>query len=182
MPAFVVSERPLIRALLGELLRLRCGARVVDRFASLEECARRLGAVRLVVCDAEGIAERTLEAFIARARSKAPQVAVLRIERTDSCDDIVARVLAAATMPGLATEKLTRQEIDVLLGIASGLRNSEVARRMRRSPKTVEKHRANLQRKLGLRNLAQLTAYAIHSGLLSADAIIGARTRDAATE
>jgi DNA-binding NarL/FixJ family response regulator len=46
---------------------------------------------------------------------------------------------------------------------------------MRRSCKTIEKHRANLLRKLGMRTVAELTAYAIHHGLLRADAILAPR-------
>ena len=118
---------------------------------------------------------RALEAFTTRARAKVPRLALVRVDAMDSGDDIVRKVLALLAPAEQSAEKLTRHELDVLLAIAAGLRNADVARRMRRSPKTVEKHRANLQRKLGLRNLAQLTAYAIHSGLLSVDAIIGMR-------
>jgi len=45
----------------------------------------------------------------------------------------------------------------------------------------VEKHRANLLRKLGFRNVAQLTAYALRHGLLDADAIIARRQISAKT-
>jgi DNA-binding NarL/FixJ family response regulator len=72
-------------------------------------------------------------------------------------------------------EQLTPLEAEVLLAVASGQRNAEIARHMRRSSKTVEKHRANLLRKLGFRNVAQLTAYAIRHGLLNTEAILTRR-------
>jgi DNA-binding NarL/FixJ family response regulator len=171
----VVSQRQLSRMLLGELLRMRCGVAVGSQFASLDEAAKRVGSIQLVVCDMDGISARALDAFTARARAKSPRLGIVRVEPMDSSDDIVRKVLAFVAPAGRSTEKLTPHELDVLLAVAAGLRNSEVARRMRRSPKTVEKHRANLQRKLGLRNLAQLTAFAIHNGLLSVEAIIGLR-------
>jgi len=173
--AFVVSERPLVREMLGDLLRARHAVRVAGQFASLDDCLKRVDTVQIVICDVDGIAARSLEAFVTRARARSPKLAVIRVNHADSCDDIIRRVTSYVAPVGASTEILTRHEIEVLLAVAKGLRNLEVARRMRRSPKTVEKHRANLQRKLGLRSLAQLTAYAIQNGLLTADAIIGAR-------
>lgn len=176
----IVSQRPLTRVLLGELLRARCGVSVGSQFASLDEVAKRLGAVQLLVCDMEGISPRAIEAFAARARAKSPRLGIVRVDPMDGGDDIVRKVLAFVAPSDRSTEKLTPHELDVLLAVAAGLRNAEVARRMRRSPKTVEKHRANLQRKLGLRNLAQLTAFALHSGLLNVEAIIGMRPASSA--
>jgi DNA-binding NarL/FixJ family response regulator len=68
-----------------------------------------------------------------------------------------------------------------MLAVASGKRNASIARRMRRSSKTVEKHRANAMRKLGLRTVAQLTAYAIRHRLLDVCEILeegGTRSPD----
>jgi DNA-binding CsgD family transcriptional regulator len=67
---------------------------------------------------------------------------------------------------------LTSQEQDVLTHLALGMRTADIAEALRRSPKTIEKHRASLQRKLGLRGPAQLTAYAIHAGMISAERIL----------
>lgn len=70
--------------------------------------------------------------------------------------------------------RLTRQELAVLIEVATGRRTADIARALRRSPKTVEKHRTNLQRKLGLRGVAQVTAYAIMSGLVAPEAVLAA--------
>ncbi len=49
---------------------------------------------------------------------------------------------------------------------AEGLTASEVAERFSISPRTVEKHRANLMRKLGLSNQASLIRYVMERRLL----------------
>lgn len=69
-------------------------------------------------------------------------------------------------------DALTPQEQDVLRRLALGLRTTDIALDLGRSPKTVEKHRSSLHRKLGLRSVAQLTAYAIETGLVSVDQVL----------
>ena len=56
---------------------------------------------------------------------------------------------------------LTEREREVMHCVASGLRTREIALRLSVSEKTVEKHRSNLMRKLGLRSAAAVAAYAI---------------------
>lgn len=62
---------------------------------------------------------------------------------------------------------LTHREREVIKLIAEGHKNKGVAEYLSISPKTVEKHRANLMRKLKLRSTAELTAYAIENGLIN---------------
>lgn len=64
-------------------------------------------------------------------------------------------------------EELTDREREVLKLIAEGFRNREIAGQLSLSVKTVEKHRANLMRKLAVRGTAGLTAYAIEHGLVT---------------
>lgn len=63
-------------------------------------------------------------------------------------------------------ETLTQRERQVLKLVAEALTNKEIADYLHISVKTVEKHRANLMSKLGLRNAAALTSYAISKGLV----------------
>ena len=51
---------------------------------------------------------------------------------------------------------LTVRERDVLQLLVAGNSNKEVARRLKLSPKTVESHRANIMRKLGVGSFAEL--------------------------
>lgn len=63
-------------------------------------------------------------------------------------------------------QQLSKRERQVLKRIAEGAKNREIAKELSISIKTVEKHRANLMRKLDLHNTAALTAFAIEHGLL----------------
>jgi DNA-binding NarL/FixJ family response regulator len=63
-------------------------------------------------------------------------------------------------------ESLTQREKEVLKLVAEAHQNTEIADYLCISPKTVEKHRANIMRKLDLHSAAALTAYAIENGLV----------------
>lgn len=64
-------------------------------------------------------------------------------------------------------EMLTPRERVVLKLIAEGHQNKRIANYLCISVKTVEKHRANMMRKLNLHNAARLTAYAIERQLVT---------------
>ena len=64
-------------------------------------------------------------------------------------------------------DTLTRREREILKLIGEGNRNKEIAEFLCISPKTVEKHRANIMDKLNLHNASALTAYAIEKGLIT---------------
>jgi DNA-binding NarL/FixJ family response regulator len=61
---------------------------------------------------------------------------------------------------------LTQREREVLKLVAEGNSNKDMAQFLFLSIKTVEKHRAKLMAKLGMPNVAALTAYAIQKGLI----------------
>ena len=63
-------------------------------------------------------------------------------------------------------ESLTTREREVLQLAAEGNTAAEIGVRLFISPRTVEIHRANLMRKLSLRNQADLIRYALKKGLL----------------
>jgi two-component system response regulator NreC len=63
-------------------------------------------------------------------------------------------------------DTLTKREREILKLIAEGHKNREVADTLCISVKTVEKHRANLMRKLNLHNAVELTVFAVKKGLV----------------
>ena len=65
----------------------------------------------------------------------------------------------------LSSQSITGREREVLTRIALGNSNKAIARELGVSPKTVEKHRSNLMRKLQLHNAAAITMYAIRNGM-----------------
>jgi DNA-binding NarL/FixJ family response regulator len=65
-------------------------------------------------------------------------------------------------------EPLTAREQEVLKLIAEAHTNKEIAAVLQLSEKTVESHRGNLLRKLGMRDRVELVRYAIRRGLIEA--------------
>lgn len=63
-----------------------------------------------------------------------------------------------------ATGMLTNREQEVVTLIAEGYRTREMAQLLSLSYKTVERHRTNLMRKLGVRSATGVVAYAITHG------------------
>ena len=76
--------------------------------------------------------------------------------------------LAAYPAKGAADplESLTTREREVMELTAEGLSGQEVSVKLHISPRTVETHRANLMRKLGVRNQRELVRYALERGVL----------------
>ena len=63
-------------------------------------------------------------------------------------------------------ETLTAREREVLQLVAEGNTGAEIAARLHISQRTVENHRANVMRKLGLKNQSELVRYAVRRGLI----------------
>jgi two-component system, NarL family, nitrate/nitrite response regulator NarL len=61
---------------------------------------------------------------------------------------------------------LTEREREVLIHIAEGLSNQEIADKLGRGLRTVETHRERIMRKLDIHNIAGLTSFAIANGLV----------------
>ena len=180
-PAFdavVVSPHNLIRELLAALLRARGVGRVAT-CSSFAESLTLAASTPWFVCEAGDVSPAEFAAFQDSVARSNPRARTLRVEATSNAaalETVVSAMQPLARRSARPHDLLTPLELEVMLAIAAGLRNADVARRMRRSAKTVEKHRANALRKLGFRNVAQLTAYALRHELLDGDSILGPRT------
>lgn len=69
-----------------------------------------------------------------------------------------------ALLPDVVT--LTPRQLEVLCGIASGSSSKQLARKLGISDKTVEFHKAELKKRLGVTDIAGLTRYAVEHGML----------------
>ncbi|HIA08210.1 MAG TPA: response regulator transcription factor [Chromatiaceae bacterium] len=69
-------------------------------------------------------------------------------------------------LPQSTWSKLTARERQILKLVAEGIKNKDIAECLFICQKTVEKHRANLMRKLNLHNVPALTAYCIERGVI----------------
>jgi two-component system, NarL family, response regulator NreC len=72
-----------------------------------------------------------------------------------------------APRPQSQLESLSTREREVLKLVAEGYRSREIGEFLYISEKTVEKHRSNLMRKLGVNSAVALTAFAIEKGLVT---------------
>lgn len=77
--------------------------------------------------------------------------------------DYLSRARAGSGIPERA---ITDREEEILKLVAEGHSSKEIADMLVISVKTVERHRANLLQKLGLKDRLELTRYAIRAGLI----------------
>ncbi|MDQ0789658.1 DNA-binding NarL/FixJ family response regulator [Streptomyces sp. B3I7] len=121
---------------------LRAGARgYLTKDAGGDEIVR---AVRNVVSGQAGLA---------------PSIQRRLLERLDRPETVV-------TSPEEAPDGLTVREAEVLVLIAEGLSNQEIARRLHVSTATVKTHINNMFAKTGLKGRAQAVRYAFRKGLV----------------
>ena len=92
--------------------------------------------------------------------------------RTYLCADVTEAVVGAslrgpAATPGASRLPLSGREREILQLLAEGLSSPAIGKRLFVATSTVETHRRNIVRKLGLHSVADLTKYAIREGLTS---------------
>jgi DNA-binding NarL/FixJ family response regulator len=68
--------------------------------------------------------------------------------------------------------ELSKREIDVLVAVAKGMMNKEIADQMNISIHTVISHRKNITRKTGIKSVSGLTVYALLNNLIKEEELI----------
>ncbi len=63
--------------------------------------------------------------------------------------------------PDFSIEQLTNRELQILRLLGNGVKAREIAAQLYLSIKTIESHRQNIKRKLGLKSSGELLRYAI---------------------
>jgi len=76
-------------------------------------------------------------------------------------------VRGGANSDGPHPNQVSNREREVLVAIAEGLSNKEIACRLNVGVRTVETHRERIMRKLNIHSVAGLTKFAIQKGLIS---------------
>jgi len=79
---------------------------------------------------------------------------------------LMAELLREGGKPAQGVQVLSDREREVLICLAKGLSSKAIAASLDISPRTVESHRANLMRKLGVKSVALLTQVAIREGIV----------------
>lgn len=145
-PALHQERSELVRRVCeaGSPVVFECLARSVRYLVTLRPvpAADRPGNVALIVM-------RRLRPWEHVTPQAFPMATVIEIEKHD---------------PGvLAT--LSPRELDVLILIGEGMSSSDIAKRLHRSVRTIERHRDRLGQKLGVTNRVDIARFAIRAGL-----------------
>ena len=110
--------------------------------------------------------DATREQLVGAVRTVARGEALLAPAVTRRLIAAFARLRPPPSMRPEALEALTRRETEILVLVASGLSNGEIAERLVLSNETVKTHVSHILRKLGLRDRAQAVVAAYESGLV----------------
>lgn len=87
------------------------------------------------------------------------------IQNVGTSDEIMGEASGGRASP---FSKLSEREREVLIEVAKGYTNQQIAERVGLSVKTIESYRARLMQKLGLKDRADLMRLAVEAGLLKA--------------
>jgi DNA-binding CsgD family transcriptional regulator len=68
-------------------------------------------------------------------------------------------------------EELSEREKEILVSVAKGMLNKEIADQYNISIHTVISHRKNITRKIGIKTVAGLTVYALLNGLIDINTV-----------
>ena len=161
----VVSIRPDLQKLVEDLSVQRADVVVVGsqamsaikqnniRFAYPELQRVALVLLATTVCDDDYV--RQVDSVV-NVYDEAPQ-----IERK-----LLSAVEQSQTNPYSDSHELSERERDVLILVANGLANKEIADKLNISIHTVVSHRKNIAHKTGIKSVAGLTVYAMLNNML----------------
>jgi DNA-binding NarL/FixJ family response regulator len=82
--------------------------------------------------------------------------------------EAAARLMREVRVPE-SPEELTGRETEVLVGVARGQANNEIARALFVEERTVKGHVSSILRKLGFKSRTQAALYAVRTGLVNLD-------------
>mgnify|MGYP005817850905 CR=1 FL=1 len=80
---------------------------------------------------------------------------------------VLEQLRNASTFPSLAQNDLSVREKEIIRRVAAGETSRQIALFLNISVKTVEWHRGNMMKKLGLHSVAELVSYAVKNGYAS---------------
>jgi len=171
-----------VGALKPDLVLIDLSMPGMDGLTAIREVHRRYPEIRLLVLTVHKTEEyirSALEAgasgYVLKDASRQELLMAIRTVRAgktyispEVSERIVSGFLDGGKAPKVlaVSEGLTARERQVLKLVAEGRRNKDIADFLCISVKTVEKHRANLMRKLNLHTASALTAFAIENGIV----------------
>lgn len=161
------------RTLSPDLALMDIGMRGMNGIALTEKFAEQFPEIAVLVLSMHDNLEYVRQVIRAGARGYVLKDAPAS-ELVEAIDAVLAgrafysaqlamRMAEQAIMP-TPVEALTPRERDILDGIAKGYANKRIADELGLSVRTVESHRLNLKRKLGIEGQAELVKFAVELG------------------
>jgi LuxR family maltose regulon positive regulatory protein len=151
----------VLRAATLAVLAIADSRQSVDALASFVEIATAAQVFADVVCATRG-SERLLKALLDLREGNA----LLRVVQARSGDIELRQALHLPDARPRASDVLTRREREILALVAQGMKNTDIARRLFISPKTVKTHLQNVYEKLGARSRVEAVMRAKDARLL----------------
>lgn len=145
---------------------------VVDGISAIREilaASENCRVIMLTMYDSPDVCQRALAAGAIGyvVKDDAFREVLVAIEKgTEAAPYVSASIRKRQAETGKSSAfTLTAREKEVLRSVVVGKSNRQIAEELAISPKTVDVHRTNLMRKLGLHSIADLVRYAIQTGL-----------------
>lgn len=155
----VIGLYPTLRAYADRLLVKDVEAVIVGSQAAVGASLRsELQGVAVVLLSTTVVDEETLRQVDGVINIYDDEAALMRKVRT--------AVEQGETNPYSDSHDLSERERDVLILVAQGMANKEIADRLNISIHTVMSHRKNITHKTGIKSVAGLTVYALLNNLL----------------
>lgn len=162
----------MAQSLQPDVLLLDLGLPKLDGLAVVEALQRAASPVKVLVVTARLDPQSIRTALAFGAAGYLPKdedsdellLAIRRVaegRRYISAD--IAQLFVPESSVAAPASKLTASETTVLQLVGEGLTSKEISQRLDISEATARKHRENIRRKLGIRNSAEMAAYAIRS-------------------
>jgi DNA-binding NarL/FixJ family response regulator len=145
----------------------------IDGLEALREIRARHPHVRVIVLsmhESPDLIKRAIAAGAAaylRKDAKQSELVAALQSVTATGSYISASVARALMAPGNDCEELlTERQTEIVKLLAQGHTSREIGMALGLSPKTVESHRARIMDRLGVRDVAAVTMYAVRKGLV----------------
>ncbi|MFN5320048.1 MAG: response regulator [Planctomycetota bacterium] len=141
----------------------------------IEQLAAKFPQVKMLVVSGfeESLyAERAVRAgangYLNKQESNEKLIEAIRVVMRGDCylseamkQRMLARVVRRRTVGSSPAELLTNREMEIFRLIGSGMTTSAIANQLFLSPHTIDSHRENIKKKLGVRNAAELNRQAV---------------------
>jgi DNA-binding NarL/FixJ family response regulator len=161
----------LAQSIRPDVLLLDLGLPKLDGLAVMDALHRAKSPVKVLVVTAR-LNQQSIRAALALGaagylpKDEDSDELLLAIRRVAQGKLYISADIARLFVPDLQVatpSKLTSSETTVLHLVGSGLTSKEISQQLEISEATARKHRENIRRKLGIRNSAEMAAYAIRS-------------------